>query len=557
MTLTAGAARVELPVRGPSELDAALRPFGPPESGAALAKEYSLQGPTGRIVHHDLASGTADVEFPWIDHRHVIADSGTLLAERNVAHYAVTEGDPLSAAVRVEVDLELGRGDWRTRVRGAQRDDLRPRALPASPRSSTPTRAGCAGSGARWDAGDPEGRRMRTIPWSWYEDPDVARRERDRIFRRSWQYAGRRDGAAPRRARTWRRTSAGLPVVLTRDGEDVLRAFANVCRHRGAIVARGAGERGTLQCPYHAWTYGLDGCLRAAPRTKGDPDFALDGLGLLPLALGTWGPFVFVNPDPDARPARGGARRPARRGPRARARRRRAALAPPRRVRDPGELEDRAGELPRVLPLPAQPPGPGLGDRRPAADDGGERAAREPVQPRAPGLRRRRRHRAGPVPPALPLAEGQRAARAAEPLDRAGLAGRARTAAAATSTTSSRPDASDEWIAEFLAFDDQVGAEDTALVEGAQLGAGSGLVAEGRLLAHDEQLIAHFQGYVREPAHLSTRSRRSRGPMTGAAAAAYGACTSLSVLTDDSRIPRISPSSWLPGPISARGHDGW
>jgi choline monooxygenase len=59
------------------------------------------------------------------------------------------------------------------------------------------------------------------------------------------------------------------------------------------------------------------------------------------------------------------------------------------------------------------------------------------------------------------------------------------------------PGASDEWIAAFLAFDDQVGAEDTALVEGAQLGAGSGLVAEGRLLAHDEQLIAHFQGYVR------------------------------------------------------------
>ena len=50
------------------------------------------------------------------------------------------------------------------------------------------------------------------------------------------------------------------------------------------------------------------------------------------------------------------------------------------------------------------------------------------------------------------------------------------------------PDAPEEWIAEFLAFDDQVGAEDTALVEGAQAGAGSGLVPEGRLLAHDEQL---------------------------------------------------------------------
>ena len=60
------------------------------------------------------------------------------------------------------------------------------------------------------------------------------------------------------------------------------------------------------------------------------------------------------------------------------------------------------------------------------------------------------------------------------------------------------PGASEDWIAEFLAFDDQVGAEDTALVEAAQAGAGSGLVDGGYLLAHDEQLIAHFQAWVRE-----------------------------------------------------------
>ena len=130
---------------------------------------------------------------------------------------------------------------------------------------------------------------MRTNPWSWYEDPEIARLERERIFRRSWQYAGRYDElTAPG---SFAATHAGgLPVVLTRDRDDALRAFANVCRHRGAVVATGAGERGTLQCPYHAWTYGLDGCLRAAPRTRDDPDFELDGLGLRPLArraLGT------------------------------------------------------------------------------------------------------------------------------------------------------------------------------------------------------------------------------------------------------------------------------
>jgi choline monooxygenase len=60
------------------------------------------------------------------------------------------------------------------------------------------------------------------------------------------------------------------------------------------------------------------------------------------------------------------------------------------------------------------------------------------------------------------------------------------------------PGASEEWIADLLAFDDHVGSEDTALVEAAQAGAGSGLVQDGHLLAHDEQLIANFQAYVRE-----------------------------------------------------------
>ena len=60
------------------------------------------------------------------------------------------------------------------------------------------------------------------------------------------------------------------------------------------------------------------------------------------------------------------------------------------------------------------------------------------------------------------------------------------------------PDADPAWIEEMTAFDDQVGAEDVGLVEAVQAGAGSGLVPEGRLLAHDEQLIARFQAYVRD-----------------------------------------------------------
>ena len=92
------------------------------------------------------------------------------------------------------------------------------------------------------------------------------------------------------------------PVVVTRADDGELRAFLNVCRHRGFPVAQGEGRRETLQCPYHAWTYGLDGRLRSAPRSEEEPEFPRDELGLRRLAAGTWGPFVFVNGGPEPEP---------------------------------------------------------------------------------------------------------------------------------------------------------------------------------------------------------------------------------------------------------------
>jgi choline monooxygenase len=81
-----------------------------------------------------------------------------------------------------------------------------------------------------------------------------------------------------------------------------VRAFLNVCRHRGFPLAEGSGKRETLQCPYHAWTYGLDGSLRAAPRSDEEPHFPKDELGLRAVAVDTWGPFVFVNAERDTEP---------------------------------------------------------------------------------------------------------------------------------------------------------------------------------------------------------------------------------------------------------------
>jgi phenylpropionate dioxygenase-like ring-hydroxylating dioxygenase large terminal subunit len=139
-----------------------------------------------------------------------------------------------------------------------------------------------------------------TLPASWYSDPAVYELERDRIFARSWQYAGPTEWLAE--SGSYFATRAGhVPVIVIRDGADV-RAFVNVCRHRSHLVAEGRGTRKTLQCPYHAWTYGLDGCLKSAPRAKDEATFRFEDLSLLPVACEVAGPLVFVNPDAGAAP---------------------------------------------------------------------------------------------------------------------------------------------------------------------------------------------------------------------------------------------------------------
>jgi len=140
-----------------------------------------------------------------------------------------------------------------------------------------------------------------TLPASWYSEPAVLELERERIFARTWQYVGHA-GQVAEPGSFAASSCAHVPVVLVRDQDDSLRGFVNVCRHRGHVVAEGCGRRETLQCPYHAWTYGLDGTLRRAPRSEREPGFDPGAYSLLPVAVDTWGPLVFCNPDPDAAP---------------------------------------------------------------------------------------------------------------------------------------------------------------------------------------------------------------------------------------------------------------
>jgi len=140
-----------------------------------------------------------------------------------------------------------------------------------------------------------------TLPFDWFCDPEIFRLEQRRIFADSWVYAGVLDWVAePGQFLT---AQAGLvPIVVTRDESGGLNGFVNICRHRATVVAEGRGKRMSLQCPYHAWTYGLDGCLLAAPRSELEPGFDRADFGLVPVAVDTWGPFVFVNRNADAAP---------------------------------------------------------------------------------------------------------------------------------------------------------------------------------------------------------------------------------------------------------------
>jgi choline monooxygenase len=140
-----------------------------------------------------------------------------------------------------------------------------------------------------------------TLPASWYTAESVFSQEIRAIFSRYWQYACRIDEVA--HPGDYLACRAGnVPVVVVRNLNDEITAFVNVCRHRGAeVVLDGSrGKRNTLQCHYHAWTWGLDGRLRAAPGAEDEPCFRNEQFSLTPLAVGLLGPFIFVRPDPRA-----------------------------------------------------------------------------------------------------------------------------------------------------------------------------------------------------------------------------------------------------------------
>ena len=140
----------------------------------------------------------------------------------------------------------------------------------------------------------PEG--AKTLPARYYTDPVLFAAELDGLFGRMWFHAGRSEEAS-RPGQYFVREFNGHDIVVTRNSAGAVRAFHNVCRHRGTRLCTGPSGQlsGSLQCPYHAWTYDLDGRLIGAPHMDEVPHFRKADYPLLPVHADEWDGHVFLN----------------------------------------------------------------------------------------------------------------------------------------------------------------------------------------------------------------------------------------------------------------------
>ncbi len=135
----------------------------------------------------------------------------------------------------------------------------------------------------------------KTMPRERYTSEAILAEERERIFARGWNCVGRASSLqGPGDFMV--REVAGESIIVLRDRVGALRAFFNVCRHRGTRICREASGRfaGTIQCSYHAWTYALDGQLVGAPSMQEAPGFDKSEYPLHPAGIAEWEGFVFV-----------------------------------------------------------------------------------------------------------------------------------------------------------------------------------------------------------------------------------------------------------------------
>jgi phenylpropionate dioxygenase-like ring-hydroxylating dioxygenase large terminal subunit len=132
------------------------------------------------------------------------------------------------------------------------------------------------------------------MPKSLYTSPEFLALEQKHVFGHDWLCAGRAD-ALPNPGDYLTMQIAGEPVIVLRDREGTLRAMSNVCRHRMSTLLQGRGNTRSIVCPYHAWTYNLDGSLRGAPAMAANESFCKDKIALPTIRCEVWQGWIMVS----------------------------------------------------------------------------------------------------------------------------------------------------------------------------------------------------------------------------------------------------------------------
>jgi phenylpropionate dioxygenase-like ring-hydroxylating dioxygenase large terminal subunit len=142
---------------------------------------------------------------------------------------------------------------------------------------------------------------IRKVSLDRYFDPAFAALERERLWKKVWQFACREEDI-PNVGDRVPYTVGDLSYVIVRSGPEEFKAFYNSCLHRGTRLCNAPGSGKSLRCPFHAWQWDLDGSLRSIPSRWDFPHVKAEDYQLPEVKLGTWGGFIFINPDPDAGP---------------------------------------------------------------------------------------------------------------------------------------------------------------------------------------------------------------------------------------------------------------
>ncbi|MDX1643077.1 MAG: aromatic ring-hydroxylating dioxygenase subunit alpha [Thermoanaerobaculia bacterium] len=143
--------------------------------------------------------------------------------------------------------------------------------------------------------------RARTLPGSFYSDPQIFERCRDRVFAPSWQVVGHaEDLKVPGAVRPASLLEGAFdePLLLTRDRDDRLHCVSNVCTHRGALVCEAGGVESVLRCRYHGRRFRLDGSFLSMPEFDGVEEFPSEADDLPAVGFGEWRKFLFASLEP-------------------------------------------------------------------------------------------------------------------------------------------------------------------------------------------------------------------------------------------------------------------